>query len=103
MLPDTRTMCCPHVAHLCGFAACGFQHIMAVAEHLKTVTDTLPDDLKPIGQALADFTMQALIESYAETLKLISDLGIQKIAQAGIPPTPHTEPDLLKRRNSNGI
>jgi hypothetical protein len=84
-------------------AVSGIKNMMDVAEHLKTETDTLPDDLKPFGEALADFTMQVLIESYAETLKLISDLGIQKIARAGIPPTPHTEPDLLKRRNSNGI
>jgi hypothetical protein len=103
MLPDNRTECCPHLAHLREIAVSGLKNILDCAEEIKTVTDTLPDDLKPIGQALADFTMQALIESYAETLKLISDLGIQKIAQAGIPPTPHTEPDLLKRRNSNGI
>jgi hypothetical protein len=103
MQPVICPQCSPHLAHMREIAASGLKNMLDCAEEMKTEIDTLPDDLKPFGEALADFIMQVLIESYVETLKLISDLGIQKIAQAGIPPTPHTEPDLLKRRNSNGI
>jgi hypothetical protein len=72
MLPDTEIY--PHLATLGKNAASGVKHILEVAEHLKTITDTLPDDLKPVGQALADITMQALIESYAEWLRLFREL-----------------------------
>jgi hypothetical protein len=49
------------------------------------VIDSLPDDLKPTGQALAGITLQALAGSFAESLKLFSELGLQQITQATKP------------------
>jgi hypothetical protein len=103
MLPDNRTECCPHLSHLRDFATSGIKQIMDFAEHMKTCTDNLPDDLKPIGQALAEITMQVLIESYAESLRLIPEMGFQKIAQAAITPKHHTEPDSLERSMNDAI
>jgi hypothetical protein len=103
MLPDNGTKCWPHFVTLSDHAASGLKNILAFAEEMKTETDTLPDDLKPFGEALADFTMQALIGSYIETLKLISDLRMQEIVQAAIPPNHQTEPDLLERSMSDAI
>jgi hypothetical protein len=101
MLPDNGTEIYPHLANLREYAASGIKHIMDFAEHMKTVTDNLPDDLKPTGQALTKISMQALTESYAESLKLFSELGFQKITRAAITPKHHTEPDSLKRRSSD--
>jgi hypothetical protein len=79
---EEQTECCRHLAHLREHATSDIKHIMAVAEYMEAVTDTLSDDLKPTRQALIEITMHALIESYAECLKLISELGLQKIARA---------------------
>ena len=91
MLPDNRTACCLHLATLRENAAAGMKHVMEIAEHMKTDTDALPDDLKPIAQALTDFTIKTLAESLAENLKLISELGLQEITRPANPPTHQTE------------
>jgi hypothetical protein len=97
MQPAFCPKCSPHLAHMRELAASGLKNILALAEEMKTETDTLPDDLKPFGEALAEASMRVLFESYIETLKLISDLNLQKITQEAIPPTHHTEPDSLER------
>jgi hypothetical protein len=86
MLPDTRMTCCPHVAHLCGFAACGFQHIMHVAEAMQTDTDALPDDLKRYGEAITNISMEVLIKHYVDCLQLFSELGVRDITRLALPP-----------------
>jgi hypothetical protein len=55
---------------------------MELAESLNTENDTLPDELKPLGQALIDITMRILTESYVECLMMISEQGLQEIARA---------------------
>jgi hypothetical protein len=55
---------------------------MELAEYLITQNDTLPEELKPLGQALTDMTMKILTESYVECLMTISELGLQEITQA---------------------
>jgi hypothetical protein len=82
MLPANRTECCPHLAHLSKYAASGIKHIMDCAEQMKTITDDLPDDLKPFGEALTKFSLEVLSGSYAESLKLFSELGLQEITRA---------------------
>ena len=103
MLPANVTKCCPHIAHLCGYAACGSKHIMLVAKAMKTDTDTLPDDLKPYGEAMTKIIMEALIKNYAECLQLISEIGIQEITGVSIPPEQQTERDSLNRSSSDEI
>jgi hypothetical protein len=93
MLPDNGSELSPHLTHLSEYAAASIKHIMKFAEHMKTVTDTLPDDLKPTGQALAEISIQALAESYIESLMLISELGLQQITRSARPANHHTEPD----------
>ena len=92
MLPDKRTNYCSHLAYLCEYATCGQKCIMEIAEQMMHETDALPDDLQRYGDALTKLIMEVLIGSYAESLKLISELGLQEIARAEIPP-PRTEPD----------
>jgi hypothetical protein len=81
MLPDTRTGCCLYLATLRGCAASGRKNIMELAEYLNTENDTLPEELKPLGQALTDMAMKILTESYVECLMMISKRGLQEIAQ----------------------
>jgi pyruvate-formate lyase-activating enzyme len=97
MLPDNRTKCCPHLAQLCEYATCGQKHIMEIAEQMMHETDALPADLKPYGEVLTKFIMEVLIGSYAESLKLISELGLQEITRAVTPPNYQTEPDLIEK------
>ena len=100
MPTDNGTELNAHVAHLSKDAASGIKHILDFAEHMKTVTENLPDDLKPFGQALADSTMQALIESYAACLTILSELRLQQIARTANPPKHHTEPDGITEKGS---
>ena len=103
MLPDTVTKCCPHMADLCEFAACGSKHIMRVAEAMQTDMDTLPDDLKPFGKAMTKIIMEVLIKSHAECLELIAELGIQETIRAALPPEQQTEQDSLQRSSDDAI
>jgi hypothetical protein len=103
MQPAFCPQCSPHLAHMREIAASGLKTILAFAEEMKTETDALPDDLKPIGEALAEVSLRVLFESYAETLKLISELGQQEIVQAAIQPNQQTKPDLLERSMSDAI
>jgi hypothetical protein len=98
MLPAHRTECYPHhLANLIGYADTGIKNIVAFATDLQTDSDALPDELKPISQALSDFTLRLLIEFYAEHLSFISERAYQEITRAGIPPTPQAEPDLIEK------
>ena len=74
--------CCPHLTHLREHAASGSKNILELAQYLNTENDTLPDELKPLGQALTDMTMRILTGSYAECLMRISELGLQEITSA---------------------
>jgi hypothetical protein len=103
MLPDNTTECCPHMAHLQEIGFSGLKNIMRVAEAMQTDTDTLPDDLKPYGEAMTKIFMEALIKNYAECLQLIAELGLQEITRAAIPPEQQTGQDSLQRRRSDGI
>jgi hypothetical protein len=79
---EEQTACCPHLAHLREHATSGIKHIMAFAEEMETVTETLPDDLKPLGELLTKISMRVLTESYAESLMLIAERGLQEITRA---------------------
>jgi hypothetical protein len=103
MLPDTRTTCCPHMAHLYGFATCGFQHILHAASAMQTDTDSLPDDLKPYGEALTNIIMEVLSKHYVACLRLISELGMRDITQAALLPEQQIEQESLNRRRSDEI
>jgi hypothetical protein len=85
------------------YAASGIKDIMEFAKDMNTYTATLPDDLKPIAQALTDFTFKLLTQSCIEYLMMLSELGYQEITWTGLPPTDQTEPDLLKRSNNDAI
>src|ERR671914_494324 len=101
MLPDTRTTCCPHVAHLCGFAACGLITILDCAEEMKSKIDALPDELKQYGEAIAHISMEVLSASYVEHLHLIAELGLRGITQAALPPEQQTEQESLQRSGND--
>jgi hypothetical protein len=75
---EEQTECCPHLAHLREHATSGIKHIMAFAEHMETVTTTVPDDLKPLGELLTKFCVQVLSESFAESLWLVAERGLQE-------------------------
>jgi hypothetical protein len=101
MLPAICPLCSPHLAHMRELAASGLKNILAFAEEMKAETDTLPDELKPIGEALAEMSIEALTKHYFETLLLISEMGMQKITQAELPPKDNTESDSLKRSRTH--
>jgi hypothetical protein len=83
MLPDTRTACQLLLAYHKAYAASGRKHIMEFAEAMKAETDTLPDDLKPLGELLSKIWIQVLTESFAEGLLLFAERGLQEIARVG--------------------
>jgi hypothetical protein len=93
MLRDNRTECCPQLAKLREYATSGLKNILDCAKAMKTKTDTLPDDLKPYGEAMTKFSLEVLIGSYAESLQLISE----EITRAAIPPEQQTEQESLNR------
>jgi hypothetical protein len=103
MHPDNGTKCWPHFVTLSEYAASGFKHLLALAEYMKTETDTHSVDLQPIAQALTEISMRVLFESYAEYLMLFTELGLQETVQAAIQPDHQTEPDLLERSMKNAI
>jgi hypothetical protein len=103
MLPAICPKCCPHLATLREYAASRLKDILDFAEDMKTRTDALPDDLKPIWQALNEITMQALIESYAALLNHFLEVEFQEITRVPISLQPPTEPDSLKRSTSDAI
>jgi hypothetical protein len=64
---------------------------MEFAKDMQTVNDTLPDDLKPTGELLTKMSIEALTEFYAESLRVFSELGLQEITRAALPPNHQTE------------
>jgi hypothetical protein len=98
MLPAHRTECYPHhLANLREYATSRLKDILDFAEEMETRTDALPDDLKPIWQALNEITMQALIKSYAELLNHFLEVEFQEITRAPISSQHQTEPDLIEK------
>jgi hypothetical protein len=95
--------CSPQMATLREYATSGIKQIMGFTEEMKTKTDSLPDDVKPFAERLNEITLQALVEAFAERLKLISELGLQEIVQAAMPPTYYKNQTSLKRSESDGI
>jgi hypothetical protein len=93
---DNRIECCPHLAELREYAASGLKNILDCAEEMKLKTDALPDELKPYGEAMTKFSMEALITSYVERLRLISELGLRDITRAALPPEQQTEEEVFK-------
>jgi hypothetical protein len=97
MLPDNRTKCCPHLAQLREYTTCGQKHFIEIAEQLLTDTDSLRDDLKPLAEEITKITIRVVTEAYlGGCLKLFSDLGLEEITRAAIPPNHQTKPDSLK-------
>lgn len=82
MITNSRAECLPHLARLREFTASGLKNILDYAEEMKTWTDALPDDLKPFGQVLTEMSLQALTESYLESLRLYWEWDLQQITQA---------------------
>jgi hypothetical protein len=104
MFPEDSTESYPHhLGTLREYAAFGIQHIIAFAEDMESVTDTLSDDLKPIAEALTKISIQALTVAYAESLTCLSELGLQEFIQAAISANHQTKPYSWKRSNSNAI
>jgi hypothetical protein len=103
MLINTGAECCSHLMFMSEYAASSVKHIVECAERIKTATDTLPADLKPTGEVLTDISMRVLIETYVESLKLFSELGVQKIVETAITPEQYTEPNLLQRSGSDAL
>jgi hypothetical protein len=97
MLPNNTTKCCSHLAQLREYAAAGLKEIMAFAEDMNTYTDTLPDDLKPYGEAMTNIIMEALMKNYVECFQLRHELGLQKIAWEASKPEHQTESDLIEK------
>jgi hypothetical protein len=79
-----------HMGTLREYASFSIQHIMAFAEDMESVTDTLSDDLKPIAETLTKVSIEALTVAYAEGLLCLSDLGLQAFIQAAISATHQT-------------
>jgi hypothetical protein len=104
MFPEDGTESYPHhLGTLREYAAFGIQHIIAFAEDMESVTDTLSAELKPIAEVLTNISIQALTVAYAESLTCLSELGLQEFIQAAISANHQTKPDSLKRSNSNAI
>jgi hypothetical protein len=83
MLPDKRTALCLFLATSEGYLAFGKQHVMDVADYMQEVTNTLPDDLKPLGELLSKILIQVLTNSFTESLALFTERGLREIARAG--------------------
>ena len=81
MLPDTRTACQLLLAYHKAYAASGRKQIMEFAEDMKAGTDSLPDDVKPLGELLSKIIIQVLTESFVESLLLFAERGLQEIAR----------------------
>jgi hypothetical protein len=86
-----------HLGTLREYATSGIKHIMACIKDVETNTASLPDELKVIAEVLTKYATQVLIESHVESLKLISELGLQEITRARIPPISQTEPDHIEK------
>ena len=85
------------------YACFSIQQIMAFAEDMESIIGTLPDDLKPIADALTKASIETLSAAYAEGLMCLSDLGLQEFTQAAISVNHQTKPNSLKRSTSNAI
>jgi hypothetical protein len=82
MVPVNQSECAPDLARLRAYAASGIKTILELAEYLHTENATLPDELRPLWQALTDMTIRTLTESYVECLMMLSELGLQEITRA---------------------
>jgi hypothetical protein len=91
MQPVIRPPCSLQLAHLRDIATSSIKNIMDLAVQLETETANLPDELKPFGEMLTEITMHTIIKSYAESLQLLTELGLQEIVQAALSPNHQTE------------
>ena len=104
MFPKDCTESYPqHMGTLRTYACFSIQQIMAFAEDMESVTGTLPDDLKPIAEALTKVSLEALTAAYIEELMCLSALSLQKFIQAAISANHQIKPDILKRSTSDAI
>jgi hypothetical protein len=103
MPPDNTTKCCLHLAHMRELAVSELKNLLDCAEEMKLKTDALPDELKPYWEAITKSSIEVLVKSYVERLRLSSELGLQEITRAALPPEQQTEQELLNRRSSDGI
>ena len=103
MQPVIRPQCSLQLAHFRDIATSSIKNIMDLAVQLETETANLPAELKPLGETLTEITMHTIIKSYAESLQLLTELGLQEIVQAAIQPNYQTEPDLLERSMNDAI
>ncbi len=98
MFPENGSHSYPHhLDTLREYATADLKNILAFIEDMETNTASLPDELKAIAEALVKRATQVLIESYVESLKLISELGLQEITWAGVPPNHQNEPDHIEK------
>jgi transcriptional regulator with XRE-family HTH domain len=79
---DRGTLTAHHLKDLEGFAASGQRYVLDAIEHLKEVTDDLPDELQPIAETLTKATTKIISASYVECLKFLAAWGIQDTEQA---------------------
>jgi hypothetical protein len=92
MFPEDGSKSYPHhLSTLREYACFGIKHILACIEEMETETASLPDELKGIAEVLTKCFTQVLIESHVESLKLISELGLQDSTRAGVPPNHQNE------------
>jgi hypothetical protein len=103
MTPVICPQCSPHLAHMRELAVSGLKNILDCAEEMKLKTDALPDEIKPYGEAITKISMEVLIKSYVERLRLSSELGLRDIAQRHSRPNNRLNKRYLKRRSSDGI
>lgn len=74
-----------HLADLGKYAASGKKDVMDCVEYMTTIDDELPDDLQPIGRALTKISTKILTGTYAESLTMLSVMGLEENTKATKP------------------
>jgi hypothetical protein len=82
---DRATLNAQHLADLGKYAASGKKYVMDVVAYMKDTDEDLPEDLQPIGQALTKISTKILTGTYAESLTMLSAMGMEENAQATKP------------------
>lgn len=91
MQPVIRPQCPLQLAHFRDIATSSIKNIMDLAIQMETETANLPDELRPFGEMLTEIAMHTIIKSYAESLQLLTELGLQEITRAALLPNHQTE------------
>jgi transcriptional regulator with XRE-family HTH domain len=84
---DRAKLTAQHAADLGAFATSSQKYVLDVVEHMTTIDDELPSELKPFGQMLTEVSTKILTGAYAETLMMLSGLGLEEITLATAQPT----------------